>query len=334
MMKRWRRILRFHRTPLSYSPLPDWSYWAGSEIASPSRRPLMDYHREFLSNPAAHGFIIDRFTASDGTPCLVCTPDPVGNLGDRGTISAATHGARIHVESRWPDPRHRSSSSTAAKAARKTTCPSPSGFVPPASAASSRTCPPTATTRDPRDLRSPRGRSCPPGSWKKPPENFAFDPQPAGLLGMSMGGLVAIARRRSPGRSMEGIGRSFPVSIPSPGSSKARLRGISEPRSARSGRKALGRSSIIGNPASLPRRHPTSPTRRFDSGIPTLIAHGTTGQGLRHRFRAANLFDRRPPRLQRNGSKSLGPDTTTRLITAYPIYADIADWMLRHVVGK
>ena len=30
--------------------------WAGSQIASPSRLPLMDYHREFLSNPAAHGF--------------------------------------------------------------------------------------------------------------------------------------------------------------------------------------------------------------------------------------------------------------------------------------
>ncbi len=55
-----------------------------AEIASPSRRALMDYHREYLTTPQAHGIGIDPFTASDGTPCLVVVPS--GNPGERGAI--------------------------------------------------------------------------------------------------------------------------------------------------------------------------------------------------------------------------------------------------------
>ena len=58
--------------------------WAGYQIANPPRRALMEYHREYLANPTAHGMVIKNFTASDGTPCLFCTPDPSRNLGDRG----------------------------------------------------------------------------------------------------------------------------------------------------------------------------------------------------------------------------------------------------------
>ena len=57
---------------------------AGSEIASPSRRPLMDYHHDFLTNQTAHGMRIEPFMASDGTPCLVVSP--AGNPGERGGI--------------------------------------------------------------------------------------------------------------------------------------------------------------------------------------------------------------------------------------------------------
>lgn len=59
-------------------------YWAGTEIASPPRRALMDYHREFLGNPTAHGMRVEKFTSSGGAPCLVCFPDPQSKLGERG----------------------------------------------------------------------------------------------------------------------------------------------------------------------------------------------------------------------------------------------------------
>jgi pimeloyl-ACP methyl ester carboxylesterase len=44
----------------------------------------MDDHRQFLADPAEHGMRIERFTASDGTPSLICTP--AGNSGRRGAI--------------------------------------------------------------------------------------------------------------------------------------------------------------------------------------------------------------------------------------------------------
>jgi hypothetical protein len=34
---------------------------ASSELVSPARRPLQDYHREWLEQPAAHGISIQKF---------------------------------------------------------------------------------------------------------------------------------------------------------------------------------------------------------------------------------------------------------------------------------
>jgi len=59
-------------------------WWAGNEIASPARRPVQDYHTEFLRNPTAHGTIVKPFMISDGTPCLLMEPLPTGQLGPRG----------------------------------------------------------------------------------------------------------------------------------------------------------------------------------------------------------------------------------------------------------
>src|SRR6478672_12129318 len=81
--KRWRRLLSSTVLLILFTAA-GLMYWAGSEIASPTRRGIQDFHREFLSNPATHGLVIEKFTASDGTPCLVCTPDSASNLGDRG----------------------------------------------------------------------------------------------------------------------------------------------------------------------------------------------------------------------------------------------------------
>lgn len=95
ILKRWRPILLL-TSLLILLTASGLIFWAGSEIASPSRRPLMDYHREFLASPAAHGLVIDRFTASDGTPCLICSPDPSGRLGERGTLIRAQLAAGGH----------------------------------------------------------------------------------------------------------------------------------------------------------------------------------------------------------------------------------------------
>ena len=60
------------------------TWWTGREIASPTRRPLQDYHLEFLADPAAHGVVVEKYTLKDGTPCLMCVPESSGKLGVRG----------------------------------------------------------------------------------------------------------------------------------------------------------------------------------------------------------------------------------------------------------
>ena len=55
-------------------PLAGWL--AAEQLAHPPRRPLQDYHREFLAAPAAHGVVLKPFSCADGTPVLVCAGPP------------------------------------------------------------------------------------------------------------------------------------------------------------------------------------------------------------------------------------------------------------------
>ncbi|MBL9133687.1 MAG: hypothetical protein JNG86_20930, partial [Verrucomicrobiaceae bacterium] len=56
--------------------------WLGGEISRPARRGLEGHHREFLEHPQAHGVRLRSFTASDGTPVIVC--EPAGAPSQRG----------------------------------------------------------------------------------------------------------------------------------------------------------------------------------------------------------------------------------------------------------
>lgn len=58
---------------------------AAGQLVAPARRPLQSYHFDWLNAPAAHGLIIQKFTAMDGkVPCLFVTPDPEAGPGERG----------------------------------------------------------------------------------------------------------------------------------------------------------------------------------------------------------------------------------------------------------
>lgn len=174
-------------------------FWAGSEIASPSRREVMDYHREYLTHPTAHGLVIRSFVASDRTPCLVCTPDPSGTLGDRGvkirqqlaerglrlappgTIQGTlvlVHGRKGRKEDYLP--------------IAERLCAA--GFrcvIPDLPAHGDH--PATIATYGVREADLP-ARLLNEASRK-----FAFNPAPASLLGMSMGGSVSVHSAALPG---------------------------------------------------------------------------------------------------------------------------------------
>lgn len=73
------------------------AWYASSRLITPARRPLQDYHVEFLANPQAHGMRVEAFKVrtSDGfeTPCLVCEPVV-------SPTSTQTKGAKVRGELR------------------------------------------------------------------------------------------------------------------------------------------------------------------------------------------------------------------------------------------
>jgi alpha-beta hydrolase superfamily lysophospholipase len=59
--------------------------WMGAgELVSPARRPMQDYHREWLDHAAAHGMSVKAFTTSQRTPCLLAEPDAEAGPAERG----------------------------------------------------------------------------------------------------------------------------------------------------------------------------------------------------------------------------------------------------------
>ena len=60
---------------------------AAGRIASPERRVLQEYHREFLAAPAEHGVVVTAFDFVEGdVPTLVVQPDVRSGPGERGRL--------------------------------------------------------------------------------------------------------------------------------------------------------------------------------------------------------------------------------------------------------
>ncbi len=301
--------------------------WAGSEIASPTRRGLQDFHREFLDNPAAHGLVIDHFTASDGTPCLVCTPDSSGNLGARGTkvrqqltarglvlkpagqivgTLVLVHGRKGRKEDYLP--------------IAERMCAS--GFrcvIPDMPAHGDH--PATIATYGIREAGLPAR------VLDEAADYFHFGPQPAGLLGMSMGGSVSVHAADLPDAPWKALAvissfDSFPKVIE--GQAARYIGSTLGPVWAAGTDVVYHWKSGIHLADIQPAKHAAS------IRIPTLIAHGTTDH-VSAIACGKCLYDSLPASTPKRWIEIPAADHDNVLITAYPIYADLAEWMLRNV---
>ena len=300
-------------------------FWAGTEIASPTRRPLMDYHREFLSNPAAHGLVVARFTASDGTPCLVCTPDPSGKLTDRGNKIRQQLTARrldltpfgkvvgtlvlVHGRKGRKEDYLAIAERLCAVGFRCVIPDLPAHGDHPASLAT----------------YGVREAELPARVLDEAARKFAFDPQPAGLIGMSMGGSVSVHAADRPAAPWKALAvicsfDSFPKVIESQASRY--LSPALGPCWAQATDIVYHWKTGIHLSDIQPHRHAASVT------IPTLIAHGTADR-ISSITRGKNLYESLPTATQKQWIEIPGAGHDNVLITAYPIYADIAEWMLR-----
>jgi uncharacterized protein len=325
----WLRIL-FSIVLLIFLTAVGVIFWAGSQIASPPRRELLDYHREYLSNPAAHGLVLDRFTASDGTPCLMCAPDPSGNLGDRGIKIRQQLAERGHTL----EPAGRIVGTLVLVHGRKGR---KEDYLPIAErlcAAGFRCVIPDMPAHGDHPARTitygVREAGLPYRVLHEAAARFSFDPKPAGLLGMSMGGSVSVHAAAMPGAPWKALAvissfDSFPKVIE--GQASYYIGSTLGPFWAKGTDIVYQSKTGIHLAKIQPHRHAASIT------IPTLIAHGTADP-VSSMNCGQCLFEALPATTTKRWIEIPGAAHDNVLITSYPIYADLAEWMLRHVTGR
>ncbi|RYD32675.1 MAG: alpha/beta hydrolase [Verrucomicrobiaceae bacterium] len=299
--------------------------WAGDHLASPPRRSLMDHHREFLADPAAHGMRIERFTASDGTPCLVCTPQ--GVPGMRGAL------IRDQLE------------------ARNLTVPSfgaitgnlmllhgrkgrKEDFLPIAErlcAAGFRCIIPDLPAHGEHPGKvityGVREAALPAQVFREASRHFGFQEQPCGLIGMSMGGSVAVHAAALPDAPWKAL-----VIIASFDALEPAVRGQATVRvgDTLASPWMEGAAKIYESKTGLPLASVQPGVHAARIGIPTLVAHGTNDT-ITLLSSGRKLFDAFPASTEKQWIEVPGAGHDNVLITEFPIYATIAEWMINHL---
>lgn len=301
------------------------AFWTGSQIASPPRRGLMDYHREFLTNESAHGIRIDRFTASDGTPCLIVTPGDTP--GERGLIlrrQLAKRGFTLAPFGKI----HGTLVLTHGRKGRK------EDYLPIAErmcAAGFRCVIPDLPAHGdhPADVATfgLKEAALPGRMLDEASRKYGFQKHPAGLMGMSMGGSVAVhaaALEDAPWKALVVVA-SFDS-----------LADTVHDQACDHAGQTLGTLWADATDTMFQWKsgfslHDVHPCRHAAHvHIPTLIAHGTADEVVPIR-RGRSLFASLPESTVRKWVEIPGARHDNVLVTDYPIYAQIAEWMLRHV---
>lgn len=301
--------------------------WAGGELASPARRALQEYHREFLSAPASHGVLVKNFTTRDGTPCLLVEPHPEGILGARGQ---KLREQLISEKRPVPEP-GRIIGTLVLVHGRKGRKEDYLLIAERLCAAGFRCLLPDMPAHGEHPGQYAtfgiREAQLPGQVLHEAASQFHFSEQPAGLLGMSMGGAIAIraaALDDSPWKSLVII------------SSFDRLTtAIEKNVGDRVGQKF---GSLWAQAAGWVYEFKTSVSLasiRSDQAagkirIPTLIAHGTADRVIPLES-GQRLFKALPADLPKQWIEVPDADHDNVLITDFPIYASIARWMLQQV---
>jgi pimeloyl-ACP methyl ester carboxylesterase len=301
------------------------AFWAGSEIASPPRRKLMDYHREFLTDQAAHGTHVDAFSASDGTPCLVVSP--FGSPGKRGAILRSqlvdrgltpptfgeitgtlvlTHGRKGRKEDYLPI------AERFCAVGFRCVLPDLPGHGDH----------PTGTA-----TFGLREAKLPALVLHEASQRFRFEPHPAGLMGMSMGGSVAVhaaGQPAAPWQALVVIASFDELAATIQSQASGYVGETLGPLWADATNDIFQRKTGHSLADIQPRRIAATLT------IPTLIAHGTADPTI-PLVSARRLFDALPDTTTKKWIEIPNADHDDVLVTDYPIYADIAEWMMLHL---
>ena len=322
-MKRKRVILG--AVFLLVPPLAGWL--AADQLAHPSRRPLQDYHREFLSDPAAHGVVLKSFNCADGTPCLVCEPDPSGVLGKRGQVireqmtrkgialptlgSMAGNLVLVHGRKGRKEDYLLIAERFCAVGFRCILLDLPAHGEHPVSTA----------------CFGVKEGHLPAMALKEAAAKFEFNPEPVGIMGMSMGGAVsvrALVEKDAPWRAAVLVSTfdtlEHVVSHQASrwvgdwlGSVWSRITGWFYQRQTQMEISAVNSIALVPQ-----------------IKCPVLVAHGTSDRVVPIEC-GRQLYGALPSAIEKRWVEIPGADHDNVLITDFPIYAEMVEWMLRHV---
>lgn len=311
---------------LVLSPLAA-GWWASEQLAHPPRRALQDYHREFLADPSAHGVVVKTFTCDDGTPCLVCEPASDGHLGKRGEVirdqlagrnaglrpAGQVTGNLVLVHGR------RGRKEDYLLIAERFCAVGFRCILPDLPAHGDH---PGQTA-----CFGVKESQIPLNALNQAAARFGFEAQPAGLMGISMGGAVSLrgaAEKEAPWRAavfvatfdaLENVVRHQSTSLAGSWGG-ALLQGITSPLFEwKSGVKLQEANSA----ALAPKLH-----------CPVMIAHGTADRVIPLEC-GRRLYEALPAAIEKRWVEIPGADHDNVLITDVPIYAEMAAWFLARV---
>ncbi len=308
-------------------PLAGWL--AADQLAHPPRRPLQDFHREFLAAPGSHGLILRLFTCSDGTPCLLCEPDGEASPGRRGELireQLAAKGAAMRAYGEIVG----TLVLVHGRRGRK------EDYLPIAErfcAAGFRCVVPDLPAHGDHPGRIAaygvhEGR-LPQMVLRESAARFGFDPEPAGIMGLSMGGAVSVrscARDDTPWKAAVLVSTfdTLPnvVRHQSESLAGAWAGGFLTKITGWMFRQATGFSLEDADSKATASR----------IRCPVLMAHGTSDSAIPVAL-GRSLRDGLPAGATTAWVEIPQADHDDVLITEFPVYAEMAEWMLHHVAG-
>jgi len=287
----------------------------------------MDYHREYLLRPEKHGIRIDPFTAKDGTPCLLVTPSVA--IGGRGTRIRQQFIDRKMELPPFGEIRGSLVLTHGLKGRKEDYLSIAERFC----AVGFRCVIPDLPAHGEHPVETitygVREAPLPAAMLMAASEKFGFPPQPAGIMGMSMGGSVAVHSASLPDAPWKALVvvasfDSLPAIIEDQAS---KLAGMAlGPRLARSAGNWF--RDRTGVPLTEIRPIQKAATLR----IPTLIAHGTEDT-VAPLAAGRRLFEALPGSTPKQWIEVPEAGHHNVFVTSYPIYQEIAAWMITHVQG-
>lgn len=304
---------------------------ASTELISPARRALQEYHRDWLERPAEHGMSIQRFAAMNGqVPCLVVMPDAAAGLSKRGETVRRQLEEKGVVLRPFGEAFANLVLLHGRNGRKEDLLPVAERFC----AVGFRCVIPDLPAHGESPLKEVRfgnsdfEASIPAAVLDEARERFHFPVEPAGLWGMSMGGAFLARAASLPGAPWKAlvVVCSFDSLDAVVGQKAASYTGIMAPLwSSLIARACVARGGA--DPASV---RPSKWAGTVQT--PVFVAHGdadsliTLEQGRR-------LFEAYASK-DKAWTVVKGGDHNRILVTEHPLYAEMAAWYLKYLRAR